>query len=380
MKQINVALIDSMIKRIAFPKKIHTFTITSDSQISEYDCVFENYSWLHGTICAKIILELSPDVNLFCINVFDQKNQISFERLDKAIEFAYNQGCKVVNLSMASTYFKDKNKFQKILSKYWNEIIFVTSCSNENILSFPAAFSKTISVVGANDLSIRPNQLIPNENPLIFADFIARTPQQINIFNYIYDIEFPNPNSYATPVVTSYIANLLKENSNIHIDVSEIKNLLSLRSKNKSFISIKDNLLLRYCKFQWKKIDNLSVPIISIDFTNCEIESTEKIISSIFKTIENVGYNPLKISTFYNAKEIYFLEDKCFYNNIEKLKSFLESEILLTETDLIIILYSSSHKNILISDLDIKINNFLCEDNIGKKVWEYIVQTFPDEN
>ena len=44
MKQINVALIDSMIKRIAFPKKIHTFTITSDSQISEYDCVFENYS------------------------------------------------------------------------------------------------------------------------------------------------------------------------------------------------------------------------------------------------------------------------------------------------------------------------------------------------
>ena len=180
--------------------------------------------------------------------------------------------------------------------------------------------------------------------------------------------------------MTSHIANILKENNNNHIDVSEIKNLLSMRSINKSFISIKDNLLLRYCKFQWKKIDDLSVPIISIDFTNCETDSIAKIISSIFKTIENMGYNPLKISTFYNAKEIYFLEDRCFYNDIEKLKSFLESEIILTETDFIIILYSSSHESILISDLDIKINNFLCEDNIGKKVWECIMQTFPDEN
>ena len=376
MRQINVALIDSMVKKIAFPNyKIHTFTITSDCQVSEYDCVIENNSWLHGTVCARIILELTPDVNLFCINVFDEKNQISFERLDKAIEFAYDQGCEIVNLSLASTYFKDKYKFQEILSKYWDKMIFVTSCSNKGILSFPAAFSQTISLVGANDLSLMPNEFISNENPLLFADFIARTPQNINIANHVYEIEIPNPNSYATPVVTSHIVDILKEN-NAYMDINNVKNALSRRSKNKSFISIKDNLLLRYSRFQWSKIDDLSVPVISVDFTSCEMDSTRKIISNIFEIIDNIGYNPLKISTFYNSKDVYFLDNKCFYNNTEKLKSFLESEIMLTETDFIIIIYSSSHRNILISDLDIKIINFLFEDDIGKKVWECISQTF----
>ena len=379
INKFNVALIDSMINPLVFSQNIHTFTVTDNSKVIEYNYNIPSYSWLHGTICAKILLDLSPTVNLICINVFDKNNHISFKHLKTAIEFAYDHDCKLVNLSLASTYFKDKTKFQNLLKNYWDKMIFVTSCSNKGVLSFPAAFSKTISVVGANDISIKPKEFIPNENPIIFADFIARTPEIINIDNHDYKIEFPNPNSYATPVITSHIWNILSRSLNKNMEISNVKNLLSQATTNKNFISIKDNLLLRYKKFQKQDICELSVPVISIDLSRCTDYLSSNVISNIFDIMDQEGYNPLKISTFYYSNDIYFFNHECFYNNINKLKCFLESEIFITQSDCIIILYHASTKCILPRDLDFKIMDFIYEKNIGKTICENIIKTFTSE-
>ncbi len=97
INKFNVALIDSMINPSAFSQNIHTFTVTDNSKVIEYNHNIPSYSWLHGTICAKILLDLSPTLNLICINVFDENNHISFEHLKTAIEFAYNHDCKLVS-------------------------------------------------------------------------------------------------------------------------------------------------------------------------------------------------------------------------------------------------------------------------------------------
>lgn len=378
-KKINVALIDSMINPLAFSQNISTFTVTDDSEVIEYKHSISPYNWLHGTICAKILLDLSPNINLICINVFNKINQISFEYLKTAVEFAYKHNCKLINLSLASTHFRDKAKFKNLLERYWDEMIFVTSCSNKGVLSFPAAFSETISVVGATDLSIKPNEFVPNENPLIFADFIARTPQTINLANHDYKIEFPNPNSYATPVITSHIGNILNCSANKNLSLNYVKNLLSLTAVNKDFISIKDNLLLRYERFQEQDICDLSVPVISINMNKCNDYLIANIISSIFYIMNQNGYNPLIISTFYYSNDLYFFNQECIYNNSNKLKCFLESETFITQRDCIIILYHSSNKCIIPSDLDFKISDLLYEKNIGKTICENIIKTFSSE-
>lgn len=118
---------------------------------------------------------------------------------------------KIVNLSLGTTHFKEKDILKKLINRYtYKGLVFVAAISNIGYFTFPASFTNVIGVANV-------------ESPLSYSkDYIHLGIDTVTISEHIIMLENKEhktspSNSYAAPYICALIANKLSNDKTLDI-------------------------------------------------------------------------------------------------------------------------------------------------------------------
>ena len=233
MKKVHIALIDDGISRKEINCKLkHNLIVDEQMHIrenTEFDKSF------HGIMCAKIILDyLKTETDLSSIKILNEKGISDIDKLLAALKNAEEIGANIINLSLGSTTFKDREKLLPIVNLLASKGIIIV-CAVNNLLyhTYPASFTNVISVCSDREDELKQGEfeVLDTNSSNIFIKAFAR--HTIELTDGQTKQLYPS-NSYAAPMITAIIANnynqWLKKGA-VHIE--HIKKCLNDISKNK---------------------------------------------------------------------------------------------------------------------------------------------------
>ena len=159
----------------------------------------------HGTGCAGVIRSLAPDCELVSVRVLGTDFTGTGRDLLAGLRWALEQGCGVVNLSLATTRREFADAMRDLADEaYFNSSLIVASAHNMPVESWPWRFSSVISVA-CHD---RPDPFEFHYNPEPPVEFFARGAD--------IDVAWPGGghirvtgNSFATPHLSGLCALVL---------------------------------------------------------------------------------------------------------------------------------------------------------------------------
>src|SRR5215467_14483261 len=101
----------------------------------------------HGTACADIIRRLSPDSDLYSVQVLGARLTGKGTSFAEGLRWAIDQGMQVINLSLGSTKKEYSGLFYELAdAAYFKNIIIVTAANNMPVPSFPSLYASVLSV------------------------------------------------------------------------------------------------------------------------------------------------------------------------------------------------------------------------------------------
>lgn len=206
MNSVKIAVIDNGIDNtlIAFGLENKVY-VDSVSKCVMDDKDMSSVNFAHGTLCAYIIKKNVVNSELYSVRILDENGKGLINSISPALEWCYQNGIRLVNLSLGTTHFHDKNKVREIINRYaYKGMILVAATSNSGYTTYPASFSNVISVEVGEDFCFA--EYAQKEKGI---DFSAPVKQE-HFFGKT-SIGTPRSNSYATPYVTAMIANILQE-------------------------------------------------------------------------------------------------------------------------------------------------------------------------
>lgn len=199
--------------------------VTDDKDMS-------NVSFTHGTTCAQIIDDNTVDATLYSVRILDEGGKGLIDSLAPALEWCYQNGIRLVNLSLGTTHFHDKSIIRQIINRYAHKsMIIVAATSNNGYTTYPASFSNVISVEAGEDF--RFAELAQKERGI---DFTAHVKQALFLGEMSLGVS--QSNSYATPYVTAMIANILREKP--AASLTSIREILCNSQKKSIFYYVPD--------------------------------------------------------------------------------------------------------------------------------------------
>ena len=159
----------------------------------------------HGTACAGIIKRIAPDCELHSVKVIGANARGSSAELVYGLEWALDNGIKVINASLGTLDRRNKDRLAELADKaYYRGVVIVAAANNHGQIAYPANLSNVFSVdIGAFD------------DPLTF-DYRLGTDIEFEA-NGIY-VDAPSPGgerklytgtSFACPHITGIVARLL---------------------------------------------------------------------------------------------------------------------------------------------------------------------------
>ena len=109
--EIQIAVIDSGLnEKLLDRKKIRNrFEVDENNDFIEERSMSKASDFLHGTICAIIIEKYCPDAVFNSIRILNQNGTGGVEKLEPALEWCCKNNIKIVNLSLGTTHFKEKD-------------------------------------------------------------------------------------------------------------------------------------------------------------------------------------------------------------------------------------------------------------------------------
>ena len=211
--EIQIAVIDSGLnEKLLDRKKIRNrFEVDENNDFIEERSMSKASDFLHGTICAIIIEKYCPDAVFNSIRILNQNGTGGVEKLEPALEWCCKNNIKIVNLSLGTTHFKEKDILKKLINRYtYKGLVFVAAISNIGYFTFPASFTNVIGVANV-------------ESPLSYSkDYIHLGIDTVTISEHIIMLENKEhktspSNSYAAPYICALIANKLSNDKTLDI-------------------------------------------------------------------------------------------------------------------------------------------------------------------
>lgn len=177
--------------------------ITEDKLCKEYDCGEQVV--FHGTNCAMIIEKYYPEAILNSIRILDDYGKGIIDKLQPALEWCYQNNIKLVNLSLGTTHYKDRENIRNVINHYANKgIIIVAASANNGYKTYPASFSNVIGVIAGNDF-----ETDIDIQKQLGIDFIA--PSEHEIISEGGSFKLAKSNSYAAPYITAMLGSALEK-------------------------------------------------------------------------------------------------------------------------------------------------------------------------
>lgn len=181
---------------------------------------YNNAVYSHGSICAAIIKKYVPDCDIGSIKILDSDMHIGqSDQLILALEWCLQLDVSIINMSLGSIYFRDHERIRDLIARLIQKgSIIIAACHNMNLYSVPACLSGVIGVRTFDKYS--DLQYSFNEMFLDQADFIASSRHMIRYQDKQIMLT-PYANSYAAPMITGMVHNILKRNK--EAKVCEVK-------------------------------------------------------------------------------------------------------------------------------------------------------------
>ncbi|MDE7321416.1 MAG: S8 family serine peptidase [Lachnospiraceae bacterium] len=173
----------------------------------------ESDEWSHGSACANVIKKsVTRSYEMSSITILDSSGKGEIDSLLLALEWCKNNAVDIANLSLGSTYFKDKNSLQKMINQCVRSgMTIVAALSNAGYVTYPAGFTNVIAV-RKSDVLNKQEYHISFTTGLGFG--VVETCGSDTIFVDGQEHETRSSNSIATPYVTSRIADIYFKNIN----------------------------------------------------------------------------------------------------------------------------------------------------------------------
>ncbi len=305
--------------------------ITPLLEIKKESNHYKDYSY-HGSICAAIIKRYLPNAEFGSIKVLNDSKGTKYQ-LVKAIKWCVENNIKLINLSLGTINFKDFKLLNSCIEyAYKKGLIVIAAYNNDRIYTCPASFDNVIGVKCDITGSLRNYEYIYNDYYLDGIEIIANANHNIiDKSGIVYTT--PSCNSYAAPVITALVYELIEKYPDITIN--EIKTYLRNRSVYNSNNPI--NLIKKNNRTQ----KNIDVPLMLFyDFTGYYGAAISKLFCELFRTS---GYYAIAIvdSILKSSKPEGIISFREHYNNIEDINSTVLKEV-----------YSVFNCDILISCMD----------------------------
>lgn len=231
MRKIHIAIVDDGVNEGYFDSLClkHNVIITEDLNIMER-FGYDKYKISHGTICAAIIKKYCSTAKLSSVKILNENMRSNVWRLINAIKWCIYNKVDIINLSLGSVYSKDKSLIKKIIDKaYNNGLIVVAAKSNDDIETYPACFNNVLGVKSDKSNILEEGQYIYNTEPEDGIEITACGKHKL--MNYLGEERItPNWNSYAAPMISAIIADMMKEHEKLSL--VEIKEKLWRRYNN----------------------------------------------------------------------------------------------------------------------------------------------------
>ena len=181
--------------------------IEYNSQKAEFDS--------HGRVCASIIGSLTKTSNIISINVKDENENGACDDFILALNLCRELDVDIINTSIGSCYKKDFHTIKKTIKPLaLKKVTIVSATSNKPLITYPA-FSEFAIGVRHNIRGIGGKFIY-----LHYSDYGVNI--ETAAPNFILDscnekIILHPCNSFAAPVVTSVICDIIEENGRISI-------------------------------------------------------------------------------------------------------------------------------------------------------------------
>jgi hypothetical protein len=298
-----IAIIDDGVNKNLFNLPLtESFIITQDLEVIRQDLEFQDHV-THGTICASIINKYAPDAKIISIKILNNHNlKSNKEHLIRSIIFCIDYGIRLVNLSLGSVYFKDKDSIQyAVKTAYKNNVTIIAAFSNQNLMTYPASLPFVIGTKSEGEKFIPEGRYIFNPYPIDGIEFTISTNHDIKD-KYGRRMKLKGSNSFSAPLITAKTWEFLQNDPNI--DVEKIKLLLV---KN----SINSNESYYHVQFHRKPFLGNNLFLIS-----CGLNDNERLLYRINEKNHMVFEN----------KDSFHIES--FYDYIEKNNIDVDTVIL----------------------------------------------------
>ena len=102
----------------------------------------------HGTAVTSVILNECPDVDIFCLKIFNDTMEIDGEKLLKALHYVLeNIPCDIINISAGITYIDFYDPLNDVINQLLSKnTIVVSAFDNNGVISYPAVMDNVIGV------------------------------------------------------------------------------------------------------------------------------------------------------------------------------------------------------------------------------------------
>lgn len=151
MGKVRIGIIDSGIEQYSKNiDKVCDFFVLDKNAQSEYLMLrtdpFDAYG--HGTAVADIIIDVNPDVELYCFCLSEEKCKIDEQALIYVLNYIYhNIDLDIINISLGYTYLSDYYSLKEICKKIRGKgMLLVSAMDNDGAISYPAALDEVIGV------------------------------------------------------------------------------------------------------------------------------------------------------------------------------------------------------------------------------------------
>lgn len=176
---------------------------------------YNKYLPSHGTICAGIIKKYAPEASLSSIKILNDRRKGLCEQLVEAIKWCVSKKIRIVNLSVGTAFYMDRNRLKSIINyAVKNGTIIIAAYNNEDIITYPASFSNVISVKCDYSGKFNEGEYFYNLYPYDGVDIIACSRHLLYKFNHTYSYT-QKCNSFAAPMITAEVHNILRINSGL---------------------------------------------------------------------------------------------------------------------------------------------------------------------
>lgn len=204
--KIKIAVIDNGVRQSFLKTKLeHQVQIKEENE--SYDSKKEKgFLFLHGTLCASIIEKFMPDCAISSVQILDESGKGGINLLRPAFEWCLKEKMDIVNLSLGTTNFRDKEVLQEIINDYVGKgLLIIAAVSNDYVTTYPASFSNVLGVAVNN--SEKTENGFENHlriDAVVYSKYKVLLGKQ--------ELLMPSSNSFATPYISALVAKILQEN------------------------------------------------------------------------------------------------------------------------------------------------------------------------